>query len=107
VLIYDHEREATVTIEGITHGHFSPYNAGISEGERDAIVTEMVMDFLEGLLNDRIVLWKATDVAIGGWLAREYVEQRSLSREDREYYVWSGPYEVSQNDEDTDQRAAD
>ncbi len=39
VLIYDDGDEATVLIEKITHGHFSPYDETLREEKRDKIIT--------------------------------------------------------------------
>ncbi|MBI5774133.1 MAG: hypothetical protein HZA89_10370 [Verrucomicrobia bacterium] len=94
VLIYDDGDEATVLIEKITHSHFNPYNEQLSEGQRDEIITESVIDFLKALFSDRVLLHSSADNRTGGWTRLDLedgpVELSSSSR----YFLWSRPYET-------------
>jgi len=90
--ICDDGDEATIYIGKITHGHFNPYNAELSQEEIDNQVTEDVIDFLEDVFANRILLWKSKIRGSGGWQHLDYVERPVALDSDSEYYVWSGPY---------------
>lgn len=93
VLIYDDGEEATIYIENITHGHFSPYNETLSEGQRDKIVTDDVIDFLKALFSDRVLLHSSADNHIGGWTRLDLKEGPVELSESFRYFLWSHPYE--------------
>ncbi len=93
VVVYDDGDEATICIEGITHGHFNAYDDSLKEAERDRTVTEDVIRFLKALFSDRVLLHVSEDKRSGGWTRLDLLDSPArLSREHR-YYLWSKPYE--------------
>ncbi|MEN9217531.1 MAG: hypothetical protein Q6J33_00825 [Gloeomargarita sp. DG_2_bins_126] len=96
VLIYDDGNEATVWIERIAHGHFHPYDATLSQAQRDEQVTEDVVDFLRALFGDRVLLYRTAAGGMGGWqrldLDHATPVPLGLSQSLR-YYLWSRPLE--------------
>jgi hypothetical protein len=93
VLIYDDGDEATVYIEHISHGHFNPYDETISPEQRETIVTEDVMSFLQALFADRVLLHTAPNHRMGGWTRLDFAEGPVELSPDQRYYLWSKPYE--------------
>ena len=91
VLIYSHGDELVCIIKGITHAHFSSHNETLTEEEHLTIIIETIVDFLENLVQDKILLWKTLDNRMNGWIILHTGEIPTLVKE-REYYVWSGPY---------------
>lgn len=70
MLICDHGEEATVYITEITHGHFNPYDASLTQDQVDKKVTEDVVAFpfwkdIMSVLSDLIIAdpQEAQDVA--------------------------------------------
>lgn len=91
--IYDDGDEATVALTKITHSHFNPYSK-MPDGERDAWVTEAVLDFLDALFADRLLVYCASDRSQAGSQFHETPIDRSMpvaGVEQYECYVWSGP----------------
>jgi hypothetical protein len=94
VLVYDDGEEATVLIENITHGHFSPYLENLPESQRDETVTEDVVDFLEALFSDRIPLHCSADKHQGGWVRLDLKDGPVELSPDFQYFLWSRPYQA-------------
>ena len=90
--IYDDGDEATVSIGEITHGHFNPYDATLTQEEAEAEVVGEIMGFLEDLFSDKYLLWKSRDNGSGGWQHLDYVGEPARPRENTDYFVWSGPF---------------
>ena len=90
--IYDDGDEVTVSIGEITHGHFNPYDADLTQEEAEAEVTDEVLGFLEDLFADKYLLWKSG--GSGGWQHLDYVERPLRPRKNADYFVWSGPVEI-------------
>ena len=89
--IYDDGDEATVLIGEITHGHFNPYDAALTQEEAEARVTDEVLEFLGDLFADRYLLWKSRDNGSGGWQHLDYIDKPIRPRKNTDYFVWSGP----------------
>jgi hypothetical protein len=90
--IYDDGDEATVCITEITHGHFNPYDASLTQDQVDQEVTEQVIDFLRDLFSDHVLLYRTPSRNIGGWLVIGDAPHEATFAEGREYFLWSGPY---------------
>lgn len=91
--IYDDGDEATVSLTKFTHSHFNP-NRRMTETERDAWVSESVVNYLEALFGDRLLLFRSPVSLQGG--SQHYHEQIDASSpvigmEAYECFVWSGP----------------
>ena len=91
VMIYDDGHQATVGIGTITHGHFSPYDATLTNDEIAARVTEVVITFLTDLFANRVLLWKLPEGGSGGWRILAHDHQYSLMKSDDLTFLWSGP----------------
>jgi hypothetical protein len=68
--------EATVFVEDMTHGHFTPYRTqelfeSRTPAEGKTHVIEECCEFLEQLFHDEIVVWVSADGQRGGWYSRE------------------------------------
>ncbi len=91
VTISDDGDEATIFIEHITHLHINPYDNTLPEAERDRLIAEDVIGFMEDLLADRVLLWVSKTSRSGGCrnihdgIKPEYIEARNR------YFLWSGP----------------
>lgn len=92
VVIYDDGDEATVAIENITHGHFNPYDEGLSEEEREKVIVEDVIDFLKALFADRVLLSASANRGFGGWSRLDLREGPVQLSPSLSYYLWSKPY---------------
>ena len=92
VIIYDDGDEATILIEKITHGHFNPYNPSLSEKERDALVTENVVEFLKALFSDQVLLHTTADNHIGGWTRLDLENGPVELSPSFQYFLWTRPY---------------
>lgn len=90
--IYDDGEEATVCISEITHSHFNPYDASLSQDQVDQMVTEGVVDFLRSLFSDHVLLYRTPSRGMGGWSILGGVPNEDAIVEGREYFLWSGPY---------------
>ncbi len=93
--ITDDRDEATIYIGDITHGHFNPYNAALTQEQIDTEVTDEVLEFLEEMFADKYLLWKSRDDGSGGWYHLDYLDKPLRHPKNTEYFVWSGPYEIS------------
>ncbi len=93
ILIYDDGNEVTMYVEHITHSHFTSYDETITQEQREAIVTEDVISFLQALFADQVLLHTTPDNRRGGWMRLDRQDGSvALSPEER-YYLWSKPYE--------------
>jgi hypothetical protein len=90
--IYDDGEEATVCITEITHHHFNPYDASLSQAQVDQAVTEYVIDFLRDLFSDHVLLYRTPNRGMGGWSIFNGVPNDDALVDGREYFLWSGPY---------------
>jgi hypothetical protein len=93
VLIYDDGDEATVYVENISHGHFNPYDETITQEQREIVVTEDVISFLQALFADQVLLHTAPDHRMGGWTRLDLQDGPVELSPDQRYYLWSRPYE--------------
>lgn len=92
VVIYDDGDEATVCIGDITHGHFNPYDASLSDEQGTDWIIEHLLHFLDCLFADRVVLFKHREfTGMGGWRVLEDGEPTPSPHEDELAFVWSGP----------------
>jgi hypothetical protein len=94
VSIYDDGDEATISIGEITHGYFNPYDATLTQEEAEAEIACEVMGFLEDLFADKYLLWKARGNGGGGWQHLDYMDRPLQPRENTDYFVWSGLYQI-------------
>jgi len=92
--IYDDGDEATVSISEITHGHFNPYDATLSEEQRDRQIVEDVISFLRALFADQVLLFRTPSRGMGGWLRLDLSPEPPTLSSGREYFLWSGPYDT-------------
>ncbi len=95
LMIYDDGEEATVCITEITHGHFNPYDANLSQDQVDQKVTEDVIGFLRSLFSDHVLLYRTPSRGMGGWYVFEDAPNEDAIVEGREYFLWSGPYHTA------------
>lgn len=80
--------EITVVLGDITHGHFDSYSEDTSVDVREREVCTQVCEFLQDLLQNKVLLWKAKNGMSGGW---RYEFSTDDFREDCDYFLWSGP----------------
>ena len=92
--IYDDGTEATVDIPDVTHGHFSCYDDNLTLDQHEASITADVIDFLEALFADHVLLYRAVNRSSGGWERLDYRPKSEAIRDDREYFLWSRPYQI-------------
>jgi hypothetical protein len=87
VQIHDDGEEITLIAGNFTHGHFSNYDK-IPVEEKEKLIAENVVAFLDKLFADQVVLW-GSHKGGGGWrvIASDSVEKSRRGKE----YVWSGP----------------
>lgn len=91
-VIYDGD-EATVCVGELTHGHFNPYDASLSEDARARWVGDAVIAFLEDLMNDRAVVWSIPGHS-GGWMILEPGTTPTLP-EGVSAHCWSRPHSAA------------
>jgi len=89
--IHDDGEEATVYAGDLSHGHYNPYDSGLSPQAREAWIAEKVVDFLEAAVADRVLFWATQDRHRGGWLRLDYGEAPEIAS-DAVMTVWSGPW---------------
>ncbi|MFT3880233.1 MAG: hypothetical protein QM703_11300 [Gemmatales bacterium] len=86
VAVYDDRVELTVSVDDITHGHFSDVSAPRAVGEQRTV--EAVVEFLQALFNDQVAMWGHHNTG-GGWYRLDLggeVHQPGVPE-----FVWSGP----------------
>jgi hypothetical protein len=88
-VLQDDDEEITAFLGRFTHGHFSNYDK-IPTAEKEKIIAEDVVRFLEDLFADRIVMW-GSHRGMGGW---HPIDSHSLVSHGRKEYVWSGPRNI-------------
>jgi hypothetical protein len=92
--IYDDGEEATVGISEVTHLHFNPDNATLTGDRRDRQIAEEVMGFLRALFADQVLLFRTPNRGVGGWQRLDVSTKLPALSSDREYFLWSGPYDT-------------
>ncbi len=85
-MLRDDEEEITAYLGHFTHRHFSNYE-DIPTAEKEKVIAEDVINFLDDLFADRIVMW-GSHHGMGG---SHPVNSRSLLGIGRKKYVWTGP----------------
>ena len=88
VSIYDDGHELTVCVDDLTHGHFAEYDNTLAETERERLIVESVVEFLDALFTDRVAVWGQHNVG-GGWYRTDLGASEVQS--DVPEFVWSGP----------------
>lgn len=91
--IYDDGDEATIVLTKVTHCHVNPYSK-MPSSERDAWITESVLDFLTALFEDRMLVYCSSDRLQSGSHRYETPIDRSrpvVGTEQYDCFVWSGP----------------
>jgi len=91
VSIADDGDEATVELGEMTHSHFNPYDASLSDEARAKWVTGAVLEFLEELFADQVVVWSAGRGNGGGWRVLEEGCAWEIPA-DASAHLWSRPY---------------
>ena len=91
--ICDDGDEATVYITEVTHGHFSCYDDSLTPEQHETTITADVLDFLEALFADRVLLYRTPSRSMGGWTRLDLSPESERIRRDREYFLWSRPYQ--------------
>jgi hypothetical protein len=89
IVLQDDDEEITVFLGHFTHRHFSNYDE-IQTTEKEQIIAEDVVRFLEDLFADRIVMW-GSHRGMGG---SHPIDSHSLLSLGRKKYVWSGPRDI-------------
>jgi hypothetical protein len=92
VMIYDDGDEATVFIEQITHFHLNEYDERLSVEERERLIAERVIDFLEALFADLVLLYVSPDNRVGGSGRIDLMDESPRLTAGYRYYLWSRPY---------------
>ena len=95
VVIEEDGTELLVTVGNITHSHFGSYDDDLSDREHEAVITDNLIAFLEGLFTDKYLLFKARWG--GGWVPVENVSERKLRSPRRQWFKWSGPVDFRNN----------
>jgi hypothetical protein len=107
VVILGDENEIIIEVGSISHEHFDCYDSTLSEAQREDLIIQDVIDFLEELFSDRVLLWTSESGA-GGW--RRIKDRTDIKRisewkgfkelldsgviqDDGRYFFWSGPVE--------------
>ena len=99
VSVYDDGDELTLSVDDLTHGHFSEYTEGLSEPEREQRIVERAVEFLEALFADKVVVWSQQHM--GGWYRPEWGDAGRNTviqiggtggEAPVQEFVWSGPY---------------
>lgn len=85
LVLQDDDDEVTAFVGRFTHSHFSNYE-DIPTAEKERIIAENVVAFLDDLFADRIVMW-GSHRGMGGWHS---IDAHSLPSVGRKKYVWSG-----------------
>jgi len=90
------EDEATVHVEGMTHGHFAAYTLlayevyeAASTAERDEAVIAGCCGFLEDLFRDDVVVWTSKNGRSGGWYYLDHSPRKR--RRGSRAGTWSAP----------------
>ena len=89
VVLQDDGDEITAFVGNFTHSHFSNYD-DIPLPEKEQIIAQDVVQFLEQLFADRVVMW-GSHRSGGGWRTLDYDER---SQRKQKEYVWSGPRNI-------------
>lgn len=85
LVLQDDGGEITAFLGRFTHSHFANYH-DIPSSEKERVIAEDVVRFMDDLFGDRIVMW-GSHQGIGGW---HPIDSRSLVSLGRKKYVWSG-----------------
>ncbi len=86
IMFYDDGDEITVLVGHFTHSHFSNYDQ-VPISEKEQMIAEQAVSFLEELFADRIIMWGSHRSA-GGWRSINHAEDSPKKQGE---YVWSGP----------------
>jgi hypothetical protein len=86
----DDGSEVTLELGAITHHHFNPYDASLSEFEAAEIIGSQLIEFIEALVADEILIWKTAGGG-GGCRGIETGEELPRPGIGVEFYLWSGP----------------
>jgi hypothetical protein len=89
LVLQDYDNEVTVFLGRFTHRHFGNYD-DISSGEKEKVIAEDVVTFLDDLFADRILMW-GSHQGIGG---SHPIGSHQLISVGRKKYVWSGPRNI-------------
>ena len=89
IVLQDNNDEITIFVGHFTHSHFANYD-DIPAAQKERIIAEDVVRFLDELFADRIVMW-GSHRGMGGW---QSVDSLSLLSVGRKKYVWSGPRNI-------------
>jgi hypothetical protein len=91
--IWDDGDEVTVSIGDITHGHFDSFDSNLTQEKMESEIVERVVDFLRNMFADKYLLFKMQGG--GGWQHLDYIEKPFKRRENTEYFIWSGLFDVN------------
>ena len=99
VTIHDDGNEATIFVEHISHRHVRAYNDTLSIEQRDNIITEDEIEFLQELFSDRILLFTTPGNRIGGWMNLDEIDGPVPIIGERSYFLWSKPYKTNKSEQ--------
>src|SRR5262245_46296989 len=88
IVLQDDDKEITAYVGHFTHSHFSNYD-DLPSAEKEKIIADDVIRFLEDLFADRIVMWSSHRG--GGWHSIDSPSSLSVGQKK---YVWSGPLSI-------------
>jgi hypothetical protein len=90
IKIEDDGDELFVVVGNFTHWHAGCCSEELSNEEKIEAIAEDIVEFLDDLVNDKIILWGSHQGA-GGFFYREHLQDwTSQARTDRKW-LWSGP----------------
>jgi hypothetical protein len=87
--ICDDGNEITVYLMNATHSHFSCYDEGLSDHEKAQLITSDVIQFLDKLLKDGVVVWRAAGGMAGGCYELGREEKPPVPSMLKSQFVWS------------------
>jgi hypothetical protein len=89
VVLQDDDEEITAYVGHFTHSHFANYD-NIPTADKEKMIAEDVVTFLDDLFADRIVMW-GSHRGMGGWHS---IDSPSALSVGGKKYVWSGPRSI-------------
>lgn len=86
------DKEIIIYIGNFTHWHAGCYDESLKEEQKHEQIIHEILDFLSGMLADKIIMWGSHEVG-GGFYYLDYDESEQdapLNPSEVDKYVWSG-----------------
>jgi hypothetical protein len=90
--LLDDGDEVTLVLGDLTHDHFSVYDDSVSPEEAARRIAQQAVDFIQGFLDERRLLWVSPNGSSGFYEAPPAPVPLYVHADDR-IYAWSGPRE--------------